>query len=193
MKWDEGFKIQSWNDVWRVVSSIAIIIVIVFMLVDFISWRAALSIIKKDLPTEYQVVPHTFIRGYGYVPLLWRGNFKRISIDTSGTPTSVGDVTDLVLQIGDHNPFWMHIKGGYGGYTAKLIPDQKGGEEYNQGFREISVYVKVIPLRYYLTDHYHCDVKMLIFAETEERHYLRQVKATLTWSCAQYWYGGYSK
>ena len=187
-----GIKIKS-SEIKNWLIIIICILIIIGFLTDFVSWRQALNIIKKDMSIKYQAQLHIFIKGYGYIPFLWRGNFKRISIDTSGTPTSVGDVTDLVLQIGDHNPFWMHIKGGYGGYTAKLIPDQKGNEWYNQGFREISVYVKVIPLRYYLTDHYHCDVKMLIFAETEERHYLRQVKATLTWSCRQFWWGNYNK
>jgi hypothetical protein len=191
MKWG-GFKIQGWDDAWKAVLSIAIVIIIVFMLVDFISWRTALDIIKKDLPISGPV-PSIFIRGYGYIPFVWHGNFKRISIDASGTSTSVGDVTDLILQMGDHNPFWMHIKGGYGDYIAKLIPDLEGNEWYNQEFRGISVYVKVIPIKYYLTDHYHCDIKILVFAETEEKHYLRQVKATLTWSCGQYWYGGWYK
>ena len=108
MKWGGGFKIQSWNDVWRVVSSIAIIIVIVFMLVDFINWRAALGIIKKDLPTEYQVVPHTFIRGYGYVPLLWRGNFSRFSfIDYKNPKPDLHDY--IIVEFSGHNHLWIDV------------------------------------------------------------------------------------
>jgi len=82
MKRGGGFKIQSWNDVWRVVSSIAIIIVIVFMLVDFINWRAALTIIKENMPTSG--TGYTFVKGFGYVPLVWNGNIKgKITVKSS--------------------------------------------------------------------------------------------------------------
>ena len=178
-----GIKIKS-SEIKNWLVIIICVLIIIGFLTDFVNWRQALNIIKKDMSIKYQAQLHIFIRGYGYIPFLWRGNFKRISIDASGTSTSIGDVTDLILQIGDHNPFWIHVKGGYGNYIAK---------NSNQEFKEISVYVKVIPLKYYLTDHYHCDVKILVFAETEERHYLRQVNAMLTWSCGQYWYGGWVK
>jgi len=186
MKWG-GFKVQSWDDMWKAVLSIAIVIIIVFMLVDFISWRTALDIIKKEMPTEYQAQPYTFIKGYGYVPLLWRGNFKKLSVTALGTPDKIGEISYIVLQIGDHQAFWVSLKNGYGDYHAK----KSNNDWYNQDFIDAEVYVHLEPIKY---NNNTCNVKMLIFMETEERHFIRQVNITMIYhSCTGSWTGGWVK
>jgi len=45
----KNFKIKNWDDLWKAVMSIAIIIIIVFMLIGFIDWRTALDIIKSKI------------------------------------------------------------------------------------------------------------------------------------------------
>ena len=76
------FKIRGWDDAWKAVLSIAIVIIIVFMLVDFISWRTALDIIKKEMPTSG--IGGKWIKGFGYVPFVWNGNIKgKITVKSS--------------------------------------------------------------------------------------------------------------
>ena len=89
-----GIKIKS-SEIKNWLIIIICILIIIGFLADFVSWRQALNIIKKEMPIEYQAQLHLFIKGYGYIPFLWHRNFKRISIDTSGTSTSVGDVMDF--------------------------------------------------------------------------------------------------
>jgi len=49
MKWD-GFKIQSWDELWKALMSITIIIIIIFMLADFINWKLLWMSLSKTFP-----------------------------------------------------------------------------------------------------------------------------------------------
>jgi len=187
MKWGNGFKVQSWDDAWKAVLSIAIVIIIVFMLVDFISWRTALDIIKKEMPTEYQAQPYTFIKGYGYVPLLWRGNFKKLSVTALGTPDKIGEISYIVLQIGDHEAFWVSLKNGYGDYHAK----KSDNDWYNQDFVDAEIYCKVDAIE---IKEDVAKVKVLLFIETEEKHWIRIFRFDMKYkSCTKTWYGNWIK
>jgi hypothetical protein len=185
-----GFRILNWDDAWKAVLSIAIVIIIVFMLVDFISWRTALDIIKKEMPIEYQAQPYTFIKGYGYVPLLWRGNFKLFSVTTFGTAERIDEISYIVLQIGDHQAFWVNLKKGYGTYHAKNESENEN-DWYNQDFVDAEVYAKVdaIEIKEEIAK-----VKVLLFIETEEKHWIRIFNFNMQYkSCTKTWYGGWYK
>jgi hypothetical protein len=183
-----GFRILNWDDAWKAVLSIAIVIIIIFMLVDFISWRTALDIIKKEMPIEYQAQPYTFIRGFGYVPLVWRGNFKKLSVTALGTPDKIGEISYIVLQIGDHEAFWVNPKNGYETYHAK-----SGNENdwYNQDFVDAEVYCKVDATE---IKEDVAKVKVLLFIQTEERNWIRIFRFDMKYkSCTKTWYGGWTK
>lgn len=100
--------LRSWDDLWKALLSVAIIIVILFMLVDFISWRTALDIIKQEIPTGYPVPTYTFLKGFGYVPLTWRGNFSKFYLVDYKNP---GDyLRDYALiKFQGHNLLWIDI------------------------------------------------------------------------------------
>ena len=189
-----GLKIKSWNDVLAIMLSIFILFGIIGIVTDFWNWKQAIDIIKKEMPTEYQAQPYTFIKGFGYIPFVWRGNFKRISVTAKGTPNNIGDLTYVVLQIGSHEPFFVNLKNGYGDFHSKELTEddlKSGNTWYEQEFKDAVVYVKLTPISY--DDG--AKVKVLVFMETEENHWLREVTFKMTYhSCGGgYWQGGWVK
>ncbi len=48
MRWGD-FKVKSWDDMWKAVLSIAIVIIIIFMLIGYIDWKEALDIVKQNI------------------------------------------------------------------------------------------------------------------------------------------------
>jgi hypothetical protein len=112
-----------------------ICLLIIGVVVDFINYKTILNTIKKELPTEYQAVPYTFIRGYGYVPLLWRGNFSRISFTDYKNPRP--DLHDyLIVEFSGHNHLWIDVDSlGDNLYLGEWTQTQKA-TEYIEDKRE---------------------------------------------------------
>jgi hypothetical protein len=198
MKWG-GFKVQSWDDAWKAVLSIAIVIIIVFMLVDFISWRTALDIIKKEMPAQGIYQPSIFIRGIGYIPFVWRGNFKQFYYhsnyeDQIEKPYLIG------FQLGNHELFYIYPNGSnWSDYHSKNEKLREQGIENDwqyQEFEDAIIYVKITSTKFYEKDYKkYCDIKILVFMETEEKHYFRTFNLTLErFNCGGgYWSGVWKK
>lgn len=172
MKWGkiESSEIKNWLII------IICVLVILGMLVDFISWRTALSILKQELPTGYHLpTQYTFLRGYGYVPLVWRGNFSRIYLMDYKNPTP--DLHDyLIFEITGHNLVLLNVSSlgenlFYGTWkqtpaAAEYIKQKfQGWEKIQQPFGTYAeVYVKIQ------------DNKVLVVVFGEDRVYTRQFK-----------------
>lgn len=176
MKWG-NFGIRSWDDMWKAVLSIAIVIIIIFMLVDFISWKTALDVIKKEIPTGYQIPTYTFLKGYGYVPLIWRGNFSRFSFTDYKKPTyPLHDY--LIFEIEGHNHIWVDVDSlgdnlFYGNWkqtqaaTEYIEQKREGWEQIQQPIGTYcEVWAKVNPDR----------KTILLFIFGEDRVFIREFK-----------------
>lgn len=178
MKWG-GFGIRNWDDMWKAVLSIAIIIIIVFMLVDFISWRTALDIIKKDLPTNYQIPKTEYVKGLGYIPLIWRGNFQFIRVWIYNKPDSL-HIDNILLKFTGYNQISINLEKisnntFYGNYemteSCKEYIARKltGWEKMNQPVGEFAdVYVRID------------GNKVLVLIMGQDRTYLREFKTTIS-------------
>ena len=76
------------------IATAVLILVIIGMSVDFISWRNAIGMIKKQIPTQYS--PHALYEGGGmdnlhYTPL-WQGKLKgRVYLSMDEDMNSLGD------------------------------------------------------------------------------------------------------
>ena len=72
MKWDtEEHKVKT---IFYVVATLILIVALVGMLTDFISWKDAVGLIKKNVPTNG--VGSIAIQNVDYSPLSWRGPLK---------------------------------------------------------------------------------------------------------------------
>jgi len=177
MRWGD-FRVKNWDDMWKAVLSIAIVIIIVFMLVDFISWRTALDIIKKELPTSWQPPSQEYIKGLGYVPLIWKGNFQYVRIWKYKNPHSMY-IDNIFLEFKTYNPISVNLEKisdnlWYGNYVMteackSYIEERRDGwEKMNQPigtYAEIYVRIK--------------DNKVLVLILGEHRTFMREFKTTL--------------
>ena len=120
MKWGDSWKVSSWDSLLKALLVIIAVIVIVGMLVDFVSWRDALNFVKQKIPISGTA--YKWIRGFGYVPLLWRGRFERIYMVDYKNSTRL-DLTDNILfQFNGHNQVCVNLtqsgKAFYGNWNA---------------------------------------------------------------------------
>lgn len=60
--------------IFRNVLMFIICLLIIGTVVDFVNYRLTLDTIKKEMPTSG--IGYTFIKGFGYIPLVWNGNIK---------------------------------------------------------------------------------------------------------------------
>jgi len=168
-------------------------LLVLCVIVDFINYKVQLNSLEQAMPTQGIYQPSIFIRGFGYIPFVWKGNFKRISVTGKGTSNSIGDMNYAVLQIGNHEPFFVNLKNGYGSFHSRELTEddfRSGNTWYEQEFKDAVVYVKLTPISY---DNDGTKVKVLVFMETEENHWLREVTFKMTYhSCGGgYWQGGW--
>ena len=171
-----GIKIKS-SEIKNWLIIIICVLIIIGFLADFVSWRQALNIIKKEMPIEYQAVPHTFIRGYGYVPLLWRGNFSRFSFTDYKNPRP--DLHDyIIVEFSGHNHLWIDVNSINNNlYLGEWIQTQKATEyieDKEEGWEKIQqpfgtyceVYLKIMPEKN----------KVLVVLFGEDRVFIRKFK-----------------
>ena len=80
-----NLKVDSWP---KVILRIAIMLIIFFMLLDFMDWRMALNDIEGEFPGGYSMLQAggdedgEVIEEFKYVPLVWRGRFSYLYIET---------------------------------------------------------------------------------------------------------------
>ena len=70
-----SLKIKSWKDVQAIVLSVAVIIIIIAMLMDFINYKEAAGLIKSKVPTSGPNAVY-MAGGSRYVPFRWAGPLK---------------------------------------------------------------------------------------------------------------------
>jgi len=74
MKWgNEKNKAQT---IFYYLGTVVLILVIFFMLVDYISWRDAIGMIKKNLPSDASVILQEGNSSVKWNPLRWRGPLR---------------------------------------------------------------------------------------------------------------------
>jgi hypothetical protein len=79
MKWGSrrgSLKIKSWKDIQSIFITILVIIVIIGMLTDYISWKDAMGAIKKNLPSNAYVILQEGGGNTNYRPFNWAGSLK---------------------------------------------------------------------------------------------------------------------
>ena len=115
MKWGDSWKVSSWDSLLKALLVIIAILIIAGMIFDAISWHEALNFVKQKVPVSGPA--YTWIRGYGYVPLAWRGNFQSVSLRryTSTKPDKPHDY--VIFEINHKNSVWMWLDGNYGAWS----------------------------------------------------------------------------
>ena len=68
-----GIKIKS-SEIKNWLIIIICVLIIIGFLTDFVSWRQASNIIKKEMPTSG--IEYTSIKGFDYIPFMWRFQFS---------------------------------------------------------------------------------------------------------------------
>lgn len=172
MKWGvSSTEIKNWMII------ILIVLIIAGMLIDFISWKTALNLLKKELPIEYQPPATEFIKGLGYIPLIWRGNFSYIRVWTYKTPTEKY-VDNIFLRFGEYNLISVDLKKisdnlWLGQYTMTeagkeyIKNKREGWEKMAQPFGEYAeIFVRIN------------GDKVLIFVLGEDRTFVREFKCS---------------
>ncbi len=152
-----------------------ICLLIMATIVDFIDYKSSLDVIKKEIPTGYQIPTYTFLKGYGYVPLIWRGNFSRFSFTDYKKPT-YHDY--LIFEIEGHNHVWVDVDSlgdnlFYGNWkqtqaaTEYIEQRREGWEQIQQPLGTYcEVWAKVNPDR----------KTILLFIFGEDRIFIREFK-----------------
>ena len=153
MKWGD-FRITNWDNLLKALLVIIAILIIAGMIFDAISWHDALDFVKQKVPISGPA--YTWIRGYGYVPLAWRGNFDYIWFVRYKNPTRE-DLTDYInIEFAGHHFFRVYLghlgdsKVGYGSWNATpaaidyIKEKREGWEQIAQPFGTYcEVYVEV--------------------------------------------------
>ena len=174
MKWGD-FRIANWDNLLKALLVIIAILIIAGMIFDAISWHDALDFVKQKIPISGTA--YKWIRGYGYVPLAWRGRFKRIYMVDYKNSTRL-DLTDNILfQFNGHNQVCVNLtqsgKTFYGNWNATqaaldYIKEKRDGwEKIAQPFGTYcEVYVEV---------NYEKNTLFILVAG-EDRIFIRQFK-----------------
>jgi len=141
----EGFRIHGWDDLVKVVLTIVIVLIIVSMLVDFMSWREAINIIKREMPTS-GFTGGKWLQGFGYVPFAWRGSLNAI-LFLRGTEDNLTTDGEVWCKL-ENTKFIVQLKDGWGEYhiTRTTIQDPHdpnyGQPDYR--FQDFTIFVKVL-------------------------------------------------
>jgi len=86
------------NSLLKTLLVIIISIIAIGILVDFLFWENTFEFISQNIPTGYsQAVPYKWMKGFGYIPLLWRGRFERIYFRDYKNPTRPDIQKDNIL------------------------------------------------------------------------------------------------
>jgi len=177
MKWGD-FRIANWDSLLKALLVIIAVIIIIGILVDFVSWRDALNFVKQKIPISGTA--YKWIKGYGYVPLVWRGRFDYIWFVRYKNPTRE-DLTDYIsIEFAGHHSFRVYLghlgdsKIGYGSWSATqaaidyIEEKREGWEQIAQPFGTYcEVYVEVH------------DDKLFVYVMGEDRIFIRQFKCRI--------------
>jgi|GEM_PF-5764876 len=139
------FRIHGWSDLLQVILSVAIVLIIVFMLVDFISWREAIDMIKKEIPTN-GLSSGKWIKGFGYVPFAWRGSLNAIFF-LKGTEDNLTTDGEVWCKL-ENTKFVVPLKDGWGEYhitrTTIQDPDDPNYGQPDYRFQDFQIFVRVL-------------------------------------------------
>ena len=166
MKWRD-FRIANWDSLLKALLVIIAVIIIVGMLIDFVSWRDALDFVKQKIPISGTA--YKWIRGYGYVPLVWRGNFQSVSLRryTSTKPDKPHDY--IIFEIGHKSSVWIWLDRNYGAWSQTT----QDNDWYNQSFGD---YCEIYVEEKQISDT-QGEVLLIIFGE--DRFYVRKFKTKI--------------
>ena len=134
-----GIKIKS-SEIKNWLVIIICVLIIIGFLADFVSWRQALNIIKKEMPTSG--IGYTFIKGFGYIPFIWNGNIKgKITIKSSYEDAKIEQpmkISYWLVQDGDSTISDGYIDRGF------LVTRKR--EEGDYRWEEIEGYVAYVEI-----------------------------------------------
>jgi len=134
-----GIKIKS-SEIKNWLVIIICVLIIIGFLTDFVNWRQALNIIKKEMPTSG--IGYTFIKGFGYIPFIWNGNIKgKITIKSSYEDAKIEQpmkISYWLVQDGDSTISDGYIDRGF------LVTRKR--EEGDYRWEEIEGYVAYVEI-----------------------------------------------
>ena len=172
MKWGD-FRIASWDNLLKALLVIIAILIIAGMIFDAISWHDALNLVKQKVPVSGPA--YTWIKGYGYVPLAWRGNFQFVSLKrfTSTKPDKPHDY--IGFEVNHKKLVWVWLNGNYG--TWNQTERDKELEQSNNWCKQpfgdyCEVYVEEKQI-----SNTQGEVLLIIFGE--DRFYVRKFKTKI--------------
>ena len=173
MKWGDSWKVSSWDSLLKALLVIIAILIIAGMIFDAISWHDALDFVKQKVPVGGPA--YTWIRGYGYVPLAWRGNFQSVSLRryTSTKPDKPRDY--VIFEVNDKNSVWMWLDGNYGAWsqTERDKELEQNNDWYKQSFGD---YCEVYVEEKQISD---TQGELLLIIFGEDRFYVRKFKTRI--------------
>jgi len=134
-----GIKIKS-SEIKNWLTIVICVLIIIGFLADFVSWRQALNVIKKEIPTSG--IGYTFIKGFGYIPFIWNGNIKgKITIKSSYEDAKIEQpmkISYWLVQDGDSTISDGYIDRGF------LVTRKRAEGDYR--WEEIEGYVAYVEI-----------------------------------------------
>lgn len=180
----KGFKIRDWDDLLKFVLIVAIVIILVYSLVDFINWKEAIDIIKQQM--SINGFSEEYFKNLTYNPFV-KNTIYQVGIDGVGRFDEYKETRAIFIKINSRGHIlWAEIDNNVGFITIYNYDEETHEPIYVE---EGEVFVFVQPINYFLSDHYYCDAYVYVLFLTDQRYYYARKKIRLTWSCRQYWYG----
>ena len=188
MKWGGDFKITTWDSLLKALLVIIAVIIIVGMLVDFVSWRDALNLVRQKIPISGTA--YTWIKGY-YVPFVWRSGPLHGELILQPTPDwnlSHPIRGAITFDYQRDKGFWkVYIEDSSGSLTVDRNP-----EDLN--FREFHIFVLPVDssfsnIKYAYTSQTYTwsgKCKLLLVYDFDGREYFKFINSA--WLNCQGWH-----